>query len=709
MARLFEQSASTAGILFFAGKTDLEDSSPTPLPHQRHESLEGGHNSSEYQRPHELAQGDIVAILSIPIEVFSEIAGHLHPLDVIQLSRSSKHLRKLLMQRAAMHIWQRSLENVPGLPPCPSHLCEPQYAALIFTEYCSFDPRERSRHSNAYPPSAPIVTLKCRLHDEGWDEADWIFPNDVVGEWLALIGDPEDVTDDVWKTLYAKLIPYLEENRKQRTAQTKIDNRRRRERRMRWLLVDIKKRNVLLKVHKTTMAKYADRSDEDPVHDEGLVDDDLSWEDEDSSDNIPWDDSEEDERIGVGEYSPKSRYVVARRPFPPLVDALEMPVIAKMLKKDGDADALERGFDSNTTKIKRAILSWSDAVEKDLVKILKLGDTKINSGQTPTSSPSLNLRCKAAPRYLQSLSSNARLLLRADSVFRFKNDDPCPPPLYYPEMFSIFQDRPEGYFEKQFFSERPKRGYPWKMSNVAYYAEGVTAAKALLEELGRRDAAQFELQALGERFTCGACLDQWPRTWNEIVHHYAQAGVHARIAEEHDHPAKQSTVYNSIHFGAPSGGRKGKNKPLVILLSPEETETTSKAQDRSVLAKCNLCDQLGIKFHAPQNTISKHVSAVHGIKTPKADHYTRTRRLREHAPYRPDLIEPVSDTSDDGQPLDIIGLRDRTMECGPTALWTKQTYMPEDELDEDEMDEDDGNSISYDAWMRMRARGCYQY
>ncbi|KAG8710423.1 hypothetical protein FRC08_017193 [Ceratobasidium sp. 394] len=41
------------------------------------------------------------------------------------------------MRRSAIRIWERAASNVPGLPPCPFDMCEPAYAALIFSPWCS--------------------------------------------------------------------------------------------------------------------------------------------------------------------------------------------------------------------------------------------------------------------------------------------------------------------------------------------------------------------------------------------------------------------------------------------------------------------------------------------------------------------------------------------------------------------------------------------
>ncbi|CAE7113200.1 unnamed protein product [Rhizoctonia solani] len=83
--------------------------------------------------------GGLSEMLYLPIEVFIEIIRHLALPDVLSLSRSNKFFRQTLMTRSAasLAIWRAAVENVPGLPPCPKDLCEPQYAALIYSKHCS--------------------------------------------------------------------------------------------------------------------------------------------------------------------------------------------------------------------------------------------------------------------------------------------------------------------------------------------------------------------------------------------------------------------------------------------------------------------------------------------------------------------------------------------------------------------------------------------
>ncbi|KAG8761236.1 hypothetical protein FRC11_014139, partial [Ceratobasidium sp. 423] len=84
-------------------------------------------------------KGKLSGVLSLPVEVFMEIMQYLTLPDVLSLSRSNKFFRQMLMTRSAatLDVWRTAVENVPGLPPCPKDLCEPQYAALIYSKHCS--------------------------------------------------------------------------------------------------------------------------------------------------------------------------------------------------------------------------------------------------------------------------------------------------------------------------------------------------------------------------------------------------------------------------------------------------------------------------------------------------------------------------------------------------------------------------------------------
>ncbi|CAE6481387.1 unnamed protein product [Rhizoctonia solani] len=82
-------------------------------------------------------QGGLQGIMKMPIEIFMEIAPYVNPGDLVSLIRTSRFFRGMLLDRSAALVWQRSLDNVPDLPPCPTGMVEPQYAALMFTKNCT--------------------------------------------------------------------------------------------------------------------------------------------------------------------------------------------------------------------------------------------------------------------------------------------------------------------------------------------------------------------------------------------------------------------------------------------------------------------------------------------------------------------------------------------------------------------------------------------
>ncbi|KAE9389351.1 hypothetical protein BT96DRAFT_766429, partial [Gymnopus androsaceus JB14] len=64
---------------------------------------------------------------------FLQIFMHLEPGDLLQLARTSKDLRNVLMSKSSESIWRTARENIePGLPRLPDDLSEPEYAHLLF-------------------------------------------------------------------------------------------------------------------------------------------------------------------------------------------------------------------------------------------------------------------------------------------------------------------------------------------------------------------------------------------------------------------------------------------------------------------------------------------------------------------------------------------------------------------------------------------------
>ncbi|KAG8682137.1 hypothetical protein FRC08_015166, partial [Ceratobasidium sp. 394] len=107
-------------------------------------------------------QGKLKGLMNMPVDIFAEIVAHLNPIDLVFLARANKFFRQMLLNRSFIHVWRCAEANVEGLPPCPEGLCEPQYAALVFTKYCSMCGDQALR------PMDPILQARLcvRCRDE---------------------------------------------------------------------------------------------------------------------------------------------------------------------------------------------------------------------------------------------------------------------------------------------------------------------------------------------------------------------------------------------------------------------------------------------------------------------------------------------------------------------------------------------------------------
>ncbi|KAK7436189.1 hypothetical protein VKT23_019265 [Stygiomarasmius scandens] len=80
-------------------------------------------------------RGKLYLFLDMPLDIVYEILGHLEPLDILRLARTSRDLRSFLMIRERSSIWRTARSNV-GLPSPPDSMSEPAFANLVFDGYC---------------------------------------------------------------------------------------------------------------------------------------------------------------------------------------------------------------------------------------------------------------------------------------------------------------------------------------------------------------------------------------------------------------------------------------------------------------------------------------------------------------------------------------------------------------------------------------------
>lgn len=66
----------------------------------------------------------------------SQIFRFLHPRDLLNLARTSKDFRALLLNRSSALFWKTSRKQIEGLPEIPDHVSEPAYANLLFCNHC---------------------------------------------------------------------------------------------------------------------------------------------------------------------------------------------------------------------------------------------------------------------------------------------------------------------------------------------------------------------------------------------------------------------------------------------------------------------------------------------------------------------------------------------------------------------------------------------
>ncbi|KAF8976815.1 hypothetical protein BDQ17DRAFT_1454654 [Cyathus striatus] len=59
----------------------------------------------------------------MPLDVLYEIFGMLDPLDLVQLTRTTKAIRKC-SRNSALWVWIHSRSNVNRLPECPNDMTE---------------------------------------------------------------------------------------------------------------------------------------------------------------------------------------------------------------------------------------------------------------------------------------------------------------------------------------------------------------------------------------------------------------------------------------------------------------------------------------------------------------------------------------------------------------------------------------------------------
>ncbi|KAJ7444819.1 hypothetical protein FB451DRAFT_70951 [Mycena latifolia] len=88
----------------------------------------------------ERKRGKLRFITEMPLDILFEIFGQLYPADLLNISRSSKALRNIILRKSVAFIWKQAFLNFTDgpPPPCPDDLNEVQYANLLWGKHCFF-------------------------------------------------------------------------------------------------------------------------------------------------------------------------------------------------------------------------------------------------------------------------------------------------------------------------------------------------------------------------------------------------------------------------------------------------------------------------------------------------------------------------------------------------------------------------------------------
>ncbi|KIK95926.1 hypothetical protein PAXRUDRAFT_826525 [Paxillus rubicundulus Ve08.2h10] len=114
-----------------------EDASNSCQPAKKRQNRRKG-KQSENAEPLKRSRrrGRLEMMPGMNLDVLFYIFGFLHPMDILNLARTTKSFRQLLMRKSSAFIWKTSCKQIDGLPDCPPDLTEPQYVNLVFDPHC---------------------------------------------------------------------------------------------------------------------------------------------------------------------------------------------------------------------------------------------------------------------------------------------------------------------------------------------------------------------------------------------------------------------------------------------------------------------------------------------------------------------------------------------------------------------------------------------
>ncbi|KAF8838076.1 hypothetical protein BDN67DRAFT_1004531 [Paxillus ammoniavirescens] len=153
-------------------------------------------------------RGKLEMMPDMNLDILFHILGFLRPMDLLNLARTSKAFRRLLMHKSSAFAWKTARLQIEGLPECPQDLSEPQYANLVFWPHC---------HNCG--KTAPAIYWRIRRSVLGGEILEYptqrkysvFFDQDQLDKFLEKYNDvPEDERDEFLKVKRKQLDIVLE-------------------------------------------------------------------------------------------------------------------------------------------------------------------------------------------------------------------------------------------------------------------------------------------------------------------------------------------------------------------------------------------------------------------------------------------------------------------------------------------------------------------
>ncbi|CUA70351.1 hypothetical protein RSOLAG22IIIB_00710 [Rhizoctonia solani] len=612
--------------------------------------------------------------ISIPIDVFKEIASLLSPRDILTLARVNKLLRRLLMQRSAKHIWRAAESSVDKLPPCPRHLTNPQYAALVFSKECSscgitvmrrLDHVLGVRLCNAcrstkvvglsYAPS-PIreyVPTSSKVKNPRTNEIRFALRSEIhelVGEFWNLPDDCDHPDFLRWinkklkrrlerirhATALARYINFTSAARDKELENTKLHR-----------VIEVYCRLSARGWKPKDMEMASEDSEKawyNLVHVRKPLTD-RAWERlypkllrllklskrrlqakraknrlskryqlvEEMLADMRATNSVRLEMADTGQELVNNAGTTYL-PFPVLSEVMQYHVFKDLVETDRSLDATKVKFRASANLVTNAISKWRARLESHLIGLAN-DNRKARKRDYPIGNELIEEPAPFSSRLVAGSYSHItprnNFLFRADSVFSHKHV-----PLFYPRNFTP-------WFDTAFTIARPPEADRSVLdvicSSVTFHPEGAGYAAAVLKELGRPDASHVEMEALGERFICNRCLSRTVHSWTSLISHFLHAYSCATSTNSQPNH-KTRIVFNNVHNWA-----TWPERPLVRLLNDQELaihDAATLLDTTGKMVECGICYDPAVPCPAARRFVMLHLRHYHNISQPVfGEHY----------------------------------------------------------------------------------------